>query len=111
MGTRDSRTISEDSVCFSHRQGEHSGARKNRAELRPRGRREQGDPPLSPPVDCALGVLGKGCSSEGRRQQIGRGATGDLAGSPWVDYVAKKARRAWGEYGGRVPAAIPLWRP
>lgn len=84
----------------------------NRARYCLRSHRKQGDRPLNPVVECVLGVPGKGRIPEGvAAGRVARGALGDLAGIPWVDYVATKAPRTSGEGGARVPGAAPLRQP
>lgn len=84
----------------------------NRAPYCLRSHRKPGDRPLNPVVESVLGVPGKGWTPEGvAAGRVARGAPGDLAGIPWVDYVATKARRTSAEGGAGVPAAAPLRQP
>ena len=83
MGTRENRTISEESVSTTGR-ASAAARRGNRAELFPRGRRGQGDPSLRPRADgVPWGSRGRGVPHSAADSRLTRGAAGDLAGSPW----------------------------
>lgn len=105
MGTRENRTISEESVSTTGR-ASAAAQRGNRAELFPWGRRGQGDPSLSPRVDgVPWGSRGRGVPHSAADSRLTRG---DLAGSPRVTATGPRKRWGWrgNSRGGLALAAL-----
>lgn len=109
MGTRDNRTISEESVV-QLQAGQPQRRRGNRALAQPSRPRGSGRLATEPNLrECPWGSGGKRCS--GTNSRVAQGAVGDLAGSPGVHYVAAKGLRTRSGNSPEVPAAVPLWQP
>lgn len=82
------RTISEETVWFSYRQGDPATRRGKRAWHCLGSHREEGDSPLNPIAETVLGVPGEARFYRAWQAAVSRGAPRHLAGTPWVDYAA-----------------------
>lgn len=107
--TRKNRTISEESVSTTGR-ASAAAQRGNRAELFPWGRRGQGDPSLSPRIDGAPGVWGRGVFTAPQTSRLTRRRI--PAGSPRVTAMGPKELRMAGDFPWRRSSfSCPYWCP
>lgn len=110
MSTRDSRSISEETVLISYRQGNHRDTRGTELGHCLRGRRDTATRHRAQPQSVSWGSRGKGCFWEGVRHPSSPRRGWQLAGSLWVDHKAVRALRTRTQSGAGVPTVDPLWQ-